>query len=117
MSQYKRLRGEPANGSLKQLSCIWRSLITWITMVILELIHVPIPDFVEGLRELGTEPTRALPGLVRPNESRSICWRWIIQVSALSASDGRVLAHRGNDGPRRIRVRLRSGSLKNGYHI
>ena len=39
MSQYKLLYGETANGSLKQLSFIWWSFITWITMVILELIH------------------------------------------------------------------------------
>ena len=48
MSQYKLLNGETANGSLKQLSFIWWLIITWITMVILELIHAPIPDFVEG---------------------------------------------------------------------
>ena len=33
-------------------------------MVILELIHAPKPDFVEGLSLLVTEPTQALPGLV-----------------------------------------------------
>ena len=49
MSQYKLLHGETANGSLKQLSFIWWSFITWITMVILELIHAPRPDYVEGL--------------------------------------------------------------------
>jgi len=78
MSQYKLLHGETANGSLKQLSFIWWSFITWITMVILELIHAPKPNFLDGLCLLGTEPT--------------------IQVSDLSASDGRVLAYRGNDG-------------------
>ena len=31
-------------------------------MVILELIHAPRPDFVEGLCLLDTEPTQALPG-------------------------------------------------------
>ena len=31
-------------------------------MVILELIHAPRPDSVEGLCLLGTEPTQALPG-------------------------------------------------------
>ena len=61
MSQYKLLHGETANGSLKQLSFIWWSFITWITMVILELIHAPRPDFVEGLCLLDTEPTLALP--------------------------------------------------------
>jgi hypothetical protein len=32
-------------------------------VVILELIHVPEPDSVEGLCLLDTEPTQALPGL------------------------------------------------------
>ena len=57
MSQYKLLHGETANGSLKQLSFIWWLIVTWITMVILELIHAPKPDSVEGLCLLGTEPT------------------------------------------------------------
>ena len=59
MSQYKLLHGETANGSLKQLSFIWWSFITWITMVILELIHAPRPYFVDGLCLLDTEPTQA----------------------------------------------------------
>ena len=33
-------------------------------MVILELIHAPKPDSVEGLCLLVTEPTQALPGLL-----------------------------------------------------
>ena len=28
----------------------------------------------------------------------ALCWRWIIQVSALSALDGRVLAYHGFNG-------------------
>ena len=64
MSQYKLLFGETANGSLKQLSFIWSSIITWITMVILELIRASKPDFMEGLCLLDTEPTQALPGLL-----------------------------------------------------
>ena len=70
-------------------------------MLIVWLIHASKPDFVEGLCLLVTEPTQALPGLVvihNNNESHGISWRWIIQVSDLSASDGRVLAYRGNDG-------------------
>ena len=58
MSQYKLLHGDTANGSLKQLSFIWWSFITWITMVILELIHASRPNFTEGLCLLGTEPTQ-----------------------------------------------------------
>ena len=37
---------------------------TWITVVILELIHAFKPDFAEGLCLLDTEPTQALPGQV-----------------------------------------------------
>ena len=39
-------------------------------MVILELIHAPIPDSVEGLCLLVTEPTQALPGLVVIHNNR-----------------------------------------------
>ena len=39
-------------------------------MVILELIHVPKPDSVEGLCLLVTEPTQALPGLVVIHNNR-----------------------------------------------
>ena len=71
MSQYKLLHGETANGSLKQLSFIWWSFITWITMVILELIHASKPDFSEGLCLLGTEPTQALPGPLVIHDNRT----------------------------------------------
>ena len=70
-------------------------------MVILELIHAPKPDFVEGLCLLDTEPTQAPPGIevIHNNRTdRMVRRRQIIQVSDLSASDGRVLAYRGNDG-------------------
>jgi hypothetical protein len=33
--------------------------VTWITVVILELIHAPKPNFTEGLCLLDTEPTQA----------------------------------------------------------
>ena len=36
---------ETANGSLNQLWFIWWYLTTWITVVILELIHAGSPDF------------------------------------------------------------------------
>ena len=62
MSQHKLSYGKTANGSLKQLPFLWQSFFTWITMVILELIHAPKPDSAEGLCLLGTEPTWALPG-------------------------------------------------------
>ena len=71
MSQYKLLHGDTANGSLKQLSFIWWSFITWITMVILELIHASKPDFSEGLCLLGTEPTQAPPGPLVIHDNRT----------------------------------------------
>ena len=44
---------------------------TWITVVILELIHAPKPDSVEGLCLLVTEPAQALPGLVVIHNNRT----------------------------------------------
>ena len=40
-------------------------------MVILELIHAPKPDSVEGLCLLDTEPTQALPGLGMIHSNRT----------------------------------------------
>ena len=75
---------------------------TWITVVILELIHASKPDFAEGLCLLDTEPTQAPPGHVVIHDNLTnrarLRRRCVIQVSDLSASDGRVLAYRGNDG-------------------
>ena len=48
MSKYKHLYCETANGSLNQLSFIWLYLTTWITVVILELIHAKSPDSWKG---------------------------------------------------------------------
>ena len=41
-----------------------QSFITWITVVLLRLIHAPIPDIVEGLFLIVTEPIQSLTGLV-----------------------------------------------------
>ena len=40
-------------------------------MVILELIHAPKPDSVEGLCLSDTEPTQALPGLLVIHDNRT----------------------------------------------
>ena len=40
-------------------------------MVILELIHAPKPDFVEGLCLSDTEPTQAMPGIVVIHNNRT----------------------------------------------
>ncbi|KAK8531220.1 hypothetical protein V6N13_096710 [Hibiscus sabdariffa] len=42
--------------------------------------------------------------------ARPLCRRRIIQISALSTFDGRIVAYYGG-------VRFRRGSLRNGYHI
>ena len=55
MSKNKPQNGESANGSLNQLLFIWWYLTTWITVVILELIHASSPNyifFVEGVHLL-----------------------------------------------------------------
>ena len=48
---------------------------------------------------------------------RALLRRWIIQVSAPSVVDGSVLDYHDCYGWRRIRVRFRRGSLRDGYHI
>ena len=40
-------------------------------MVILKLIHAPIPDSAEGLCLLVTDPTQVLPGLVVNHSNRT----------------------------------------------
>ena len=40
-------------------------------MVILELIHAPIPNFAEGLRLLDTEPTQVTPGVLVIHDKRT----------------------------------------------
>jgi hypothetical protein len=42
-------------------------LTTWITVVILELIHAKRPDFTEGLYLLGTKPMRSGASMVIHN--------------------------------------------------
>ena len=44
-------------------------IVTWITVVILELIHASRPDFVEGLCLLDTEPIQDLPDLLMSNNN------------------------------------------------
>ena len=69
-------------------------------MVILELIHAPIPDSVDGLCLLVTEPTQAPPGLVVIHNNRTnrmaSAGDEFMSVPDLSASDGRVLVYFGS---------------------
>ena len=46
-------------------------ILTWIIVVILELIHAPKPDFLEGLCLLVTKPTHASPALPLPSSMNS----------------------------------------------
>ncbi len=59
---YKPQSGDTANGSLYQIQSIWCATLTWITVLIVELIHVPKPDSSERLCSLVSESSRALPG-------------------------------------------------------
>ena len=64
MSQYKHLHGETAEWLIKAVIVYLMVAATWITVVILELIHASKPDFAEGLCLLDTEPTQVPPGHV-----------------------------------------------------
>ena len=107
---------ETANGSLNQLSFIWWSLTTWITVVILELIHA---QRLDSRRAVFIRFKADLVLVIHNNFSNHmpLRWWWFIQISALSTFDGRIEAYHGFNGWRRIRVRFRRGSLRDGYHI
>jgi hypothetical protein len=72
-------------------------------VVILELIHAKVPDPLEGLYLLDTKP---IPGLcsglkvIHNNfaDRMALCRRCVIQISALSTFDGRIVAYHGFDG-------------------
>ena len=69
-------------------------------MVILELIHASMCDFVV-LHLLDKKPMLLWGFLVIHNNSadRIPSWRrWIIQISALSTFDGRIVAYHGFNG-------------------
>jgi len=68
-------------------------LATWITVVTLELIHASIPDFLEGVYLLDGNQCGATRILVIHNNFRIDFGRCIIQVSALSALDGRPIPY------------------------
>lgn len=63
----------------------------------LELIRAQTPDFWERWYLLEQEPTRLRTVLVNHNNLADRLVRQSIQVSDLSAFDGRVLAYRGVD--------------------
>jgi hypothetical protein len=114
-----------------QWNCDWliKSVIvylivptTWITVVILELIHAQKPDWFTGrVVFIRWETNTASAGfLVNHNnfaDRMVLHRRRFIQISALSTFDGRIEAYHGFNGWRRIRVRFRRGSLRDGYHF
>ena len=57
MYKYTPLYGETANGSLNQLLFLRSYTITWITVVILELIHVNVPQSSTVRGFIRTKPT------------------------------------------------------------
>ena len=61
-------------------------------MVILELIHAQKSQLLEGMYLLDKKPM-PLGSLVIHNnlaDRIALCWRWFIQISALSTFDGRI---------------------------
>ena len=63
MAEYRQSNGETASWRLKQLYIVDLMVpATWITVVILELIHASKPDFAEGLCLLEQHQLQALLG-------------------------------------------------------
>jgi hypothetical protein len=73
---------------------------TWITVVILELIHAENPNF--GRDVFIRIRTNALRGFLvnhdNSTDRMALRRRWLIQISSLSTFDGTVLAYRGCNG-------------------
>ena len=64
MSKYKPLQGETANGSLNQLWFLRSYNPTWITVVILELIHATSSDLRGKSAFIRSKPIGLRPGLL-----------------------------------------------------
>ena len=63
MAEYRQSNGETASWRLKQLYIVDLMVpATWITVVILELMHASKPDFAEGLCLLEQHQLQALLG-------------------------------------------------------
>ena len=75
-------------------------LATWITVVILELIHAYNPRLLEGVYLLDKKSMSSDSLMIHNNFSNrmALCWRWFIQISALSTFDGRIVAYHGFNG-------------------
>ena len=74
-------------------------LATWITVVILELIHAIKPRLLEGVYLLDkNHPLWVLVNHNNFSDRMASCWRCFIQISALSTVDGRIEAYHGCNG-------------------
>ena len=71
MSQYKLLYWRNCEWLIKTVIVYLMVIFTWITVVILELIHAYKPDFAEGLYLLDTEPIQAWPGFLVIHNNRT----------------------------------------------
>ena len=101
MYKYTPLYGETANGSLNQLLFLRSYTITWITVVILELIHETMPQFRLGADLLEQDQPSLDACLVTLDnlpDRTGLTWRRIFQVSALSTDVGELHAHHGDNG-------------------
>lgn len=72
-------------------------LATWITVVILELIHAFKPRLLEGVYLLDKNQ-HWLVNHDNFSDRMALCRRCFIQISALSTVDGRIEAYHGCNG-------------------
>ena len=92
MSKFTPLYGETANGSLNQLLFLRSYHTTWITAVILELIHANMPGLYCSGGFIRSKPTssRAVGLMTLDNQPdrMTLRRRQFFQVSDLSSVDG-----------------------------
>ena len=105
-----RSYGETANGSINQLWFLRTVNPTWITVVILELIHAPKPRLGWQHSRKGAFIRSKPVGRARPSRTSLVTLdnftliarpprrRRFFQMSALSTVDGRLRAYHGCNG-------------------
>ena len=68
-------------------------------MVILELIHAKTAGFAGWyLLDKKPMPSGSMVNHNNLSNRMALCWRWFIQISALSTFDGRIEAYHGFNG-------------------
>ena len=100
MSKYKLLYCETANGSLNQLSSIWLCPYYMDNRSNSRANTCKKPGLLEQayLLDIQTNRFGDLGWLIITSRIVRLWRRWFIQISALSAFDGRVLAYHGVNG-------------------